>query len=177
MGSVSRQDVDRSLEDLLARMRPRIRATFARFRVPEQDAEDLLQQALLTYLLKEKSIHDPERWLIGTLRNMCLVYWRTKRRSVYQAVDRALLEALAKPTRPRQENDDLRRDLDGAISTLPSRCRSILEQRYTYGCKPAETAKQLGYRSSSIYKVIERCLAALSRQIRGARTTPRGHHG
>jgi len=167
MDLVSRPDVDRSLEDMLIEMRPRIRATFARFRVPEQDAEDLLQQSLLTYLHKEQTVKDPERWLLGTLRNSCLVYWRTKRRSVYQAVDRALLEALAKPQAPRQENDDLRRDLDCAMSELPGRCRSILEQRYTYGCEPAETAKQLGYKSSSIYKVIERCLAALSRQIRG----------
>jgi len=177
MAIVSRQDVDRSLEDMLVQMRPRIRATFARFRVPEQDAEDLLQQSLLTYLHKEQSINDPELWLLGTLRYSCLVYWRTKRRSVYQAVDRALLEGLAQPQAPRQDNDDLKRDLDCALSALPSRCRSVLEQRYTYGCEPAETAKQLGYKSSSIYKVIERCLAALSRQIRSHETGKGTSHG
>ncbi len=138
---------------------------FARFRIPEQDAEDLLQQALLTYVRKRHTVRDPESWLVGTLRNRCLKYWRARRRSLYIAVDEALLESLATPGETSQERADLRRDLSTAMGRLRPRCRSILGLRYGLGCEPRETARRLGYKESSIYKLVERCLAALSSQL------------
>ena len=60
-----------AIEGLLQELEPRIRATFSRFRIPPQDAEDLLQQALLVYLYKSESVESPEKWFIGTLRNRC----------------------------------------------------------------------------------------------------------
>ena len=136
-----------------------------RFRIPEQDAEDLLQQALLAYLRKQYGVRDPDSWLLGTLRNSCLKYWRARRRSLYTAVDATILETIAADSTSTQEQVDLRRDLSGAIGRLRPRCRSILGLRYGLGCPPRETAQRLGYKESSIYKLVERCLAALSTQL------------
>lgn len=154
-----------SLEELLRGLEPRFRMVFARFRIPVQDSEDLLQQALLTYVRKRGTVRDPERWLLGTLRNRCLKYWRARRRCLYSAVDKAMLESVATSGRSPQEQADLRHDLNTALGRLRPRCRTILELRYGLGCAPQETAQRLGYKKSSIYKLVERCLAALSSQL------------
>jgi RNA polymerase sigma factor (sigma-70 family) len=138
---------------------------FARFHIPQQDAEDLVQQALLAYVRKRHTVRDAESWLVGTLRNCCLKYWRTRRRRLYTAVDAALLESVAAAGSSEQERSDLRRDLSNALGRLRPRCRSILGLRYGLGCAPRETARRLGYKESSIYKLVERCLAALSSQL------------
>ncbi len=146
-------------------LKPRFRMVFARFRIPEQDAEDLLQQALLTFVRKRHTVRDPESWLVGTLRNRCLKYWRARRRSLYTAVDAAILESVATDGATNQEQVEIRSDLRGAMDRLRPRCRSILGLRYGLGCEPRETARRLGYKESSIYKLVERCLAALSNQL------------
>lgn len=156
---------ERSFEELLKELKPRFRMVFARFRIPEQDAEDLMQQALLTYVRKRHTVHDPASWLVGTLRNRCLKYWRARRRSLYTAVDAAILESVATEGTTHQDQVEIRRDLKGAMGRLRPRCRSILGLRYGLGCEPRETARRLGYRESSIYKLVERCLAALSSKL------------
>lgn len=165
MAVVHRQRPADSVEDLLCRLEPRLRAVLARFRIPYEDGEDLLQQSLLAYLYKHDTVINPEPWLVGTLRNRCLMYWRTRRRRLYQAVDSSLLESLAEPRQPTQETAALCRDLENVIARLPERCRSLLRLRYRLGCEPPEAAERLGYRPSGIYKIMERCLAALTGRL------------
>jgi DNA-directed RNA polymerase specialized sigma24 family protein len=50
-------------------------------RIPAQDAEDLLQDAVLVFWAKRDSIASPAPWLLATLRNRCLFYRRKRRRS------------------------------------------------------------------------------------------------
>jgi RNA polymerase sigma-70 factor (ECF subfamily) len=165
MSALDHQQVEASLDDFLQRVRPRLKALFARYRVPPQDTEDILQQALLALLYQRRNIRDPEAWLLGTLRNKCLLYWREHRRQLYEAVDAALLEYMAEPIAPAQEEVDLRRDLAEAIERLPVRCRSLLSLRYRHGYEPPELSARLGYSRTSISKVTTRCLAALSRHL------------
>jgi RNA polymerase sigma factor (sigma-70 family) len=156
-----------SLEQFLRSVRPRLRALFAHYRIPPQDTEDILQQALLALLYQRHAIRDPEAWLMGTLRKKCLVYWRDHRRKLYDAVDAAVLDLMAAPTAPEQEDADVRRDLAMAIERLPERCRALLSLRYSHGYEPPELARRLGYRPTSISKTTSRCLAALTRQLTG----------
>jgi RNA polymerase sigma factor (sigma-70 family) len=153
------------LEQFLKSVRPRMRALFAHYRVPPQDTEDIVQQALLALLYQRQAIRDPEAWLMGTLRNKCLVYWRERRRKLYDAVDAAVLELMAEPMAPEQEDADVRRDLEMAIERLPERCRALLSLRYRQGYEPPELAKRLGYSPTSISKTTNRCLAALTREL------------
>jgi len=165
MSAPDHHTADLSLEDLLQRVRSRLKAQFQRHRIPPQDTEDLLQQALLALIHQRPGIRDPEAWLIGTVRNKCLLYWRAHRRQLYESVDAAVLECLAKPQQPTQEGSDVRRDLTAALERLPERCRSLLSLRYGLGYEPAEVAVQLGYSRRSISKITRRCLAVLTRRL------------
>lgn len=151
--------------ELLEGLQPTARQVFARYRIPSQDAEDLLQQALVSLLTKQQEVRDPHAWTVGALRNLCRLYWRKRRTVLYEAVDAAILESIADPVRPEQERRAVARDLERLLQDLPGRCRSVLDLRYRVGCRPKETARRLGYRDSSIYKITERCLAALSRRL------------
>jgi RNA polymerase sigma factor (sigma-70 family) len=163
------------LDGVLARVDARAKGVFARFRIPAQDAEDVLQQTLLVFLMREDEIHDPEAWILATLRQRCLMYWRSRRRQLYEAVDAALLDAVADHAPGVAETAQLRRDVRGALACIPGKCRSVLGARYALGCEPAEAAARLGYKPSGIYKVIERCLAALTRVMIDRGLVPKAH--
>jgi RNA polymerase sigma factor (sigma-70 family) len=165
MSTLDNPRTDDSLEEFLKRVRPRIKALFLRYRIPPQDTEDILQQALLALVYHRESIRDPEAWLFGTLRNKSLLYWRAQRRKLYEAVDSTVLEIMGHTMPPEQEEADLRRDLASALELLPERCRSVLTLRYRHGYNPAEMARQLGYSQGSISKITIRCLAALTRRL------------
>lgn len=158
-------EVEDSLAEFLREVRPRLKALFAHFRIPAQDTEDLLQQALLAFLYRRQGVRDPQAWLLGTLRNKCLLYWRERRRKLYDNVDMTVLEGIASPLAPAQQGAELRHDLANALEHLPERCRSLLSLRYRQGYEPPELAERLGYRPSSIGKITTRCIAALSRYM------------
>ncbi|HEY3568643.1 MAG TPA: sigma-70 family RNA polymerase sigma factor [Thermoanaerobaculia bacterium] len=165
MSTLDHPQVESSLEGFLKAVRPRLKAAFARYRIPPQDTEDILQQALMALIHHQEEIRDPEAWLLGTVRNKCLLYWREQRRRLYESVDAAVLEAIAEPVGPAQESSHLQHDLAQALERLPERCRSLLWMRYRQGYDPPELAERLGYSPSSISKVTTRCLAALTRHL------------
>ncbi|HVR11435.1 MAG TPA: sigma-70 family RNA polymerase sigma factor [Thermoanaerobaculia bacterium] len=157
-----------TFEQFLKAMGPKMKRVLASHHIPIEDAEDVLQQTLLALVHQWDSIRDPESWLLGTLRRNCCMYWRSYRRRLYSAVDSTLLELLSRPMAPPQERSDLLYDLRHMIGRLPRRCRSLLELRFQLGYEPAEVARRLGYRDSSIGKVTNRCLAALAREMVGS---------
>jgi len=154
-----------SVEDLFERVQPRIGRIFARFRLPVEDAEDILQQSFLDLVYKQRQIYNPEAWLLATVGNRCLVYWRRKRRQLWDAVDQAVLELLAEPGPPGQSDAALRHDLERLLGRLPERCRNVLVLRYSMGYRPGEVADLLGYRPTSMRKVTSRCIAAFTREL------------
>jgi RNA polymerase sigma factor (sigma-70 family) len=165
-----------SLEELLDRMQPRLRRILSRHRIPAQDAEDLLQETFLILVTKWGTIHNPEAWLLATLANRCIIYWRKVRGRVWDLVDTTILELLAEAEAPAQQQAELRFDLDTLISNLPDRCRSILRLRYGLGCSTAEAAERTGYCKSSIRKVTRRCLSALTAELLGNGFRVELHH-
>jgi len=157
--------IEADLEGLLGNVRARSLRVLGHFRIPEQDADDLLQQSLLVLLYKQHQVRDPERWFLGVLRNHCRRYWQGRRDALYTAVDGAVLERLAAPVDPDQNRSDLRRDLNIALGGVPARCRQLLRLRYEQGYRPVEAARRLGYRASSAYKVLQRCVASLTTRL------------
>lgn len=150
---------------ILEKAQPRLRAILARTKIPPQDAEDLLQQTFLSFLQARAEICSPEAWLAGTLRKRCLLYWRARRRRLYDAVDTTLLEWIAEPQEPRQERAVLLDNLRKMIEQLHPRCRGILTLRYQLGLEPKELADRLGYSPASVSKITIRCLAAVTRKL------------
>lgn len=165
MSALDQLQAEATLDGFLRQVRPRLKALFSHFKIPPQDTEDILQQALLALLYRPERVRDPEAWLLGTLRNKCLLYWREKKRKLYESVDTSILERMAEPLAPAQESADLRKDLESALECLPERCRSLLSLRFKLGYEPPEVAERLGYSPSSISKVTTRCLDALTRHM------------
>jgi RNA polymerase sigma factor (sigma-70 family) len=156
------------LEDVLKRVEPRLKRILSRYRIPAQDADDLLQETFLIMVSKAGTIRNPEAWLLATLNNRCVIYWRRYRSQLWDVVDTTILELLAEVTAPDQEQSDLRTDLSSLIAHLPDRCQSVLRLRYGLGCSTAETAERMGYCKSSIRKVTRRCLSALTERLLSA---------
>jgi len=154
-----------SFDDFLKKVEPKLKRILVLYRIPADDSEDVLQQTLLNLLYQWDRVRDPEWWLLGTLKRHCLMYWRTHRRRIYSAVDTTILEWLSEPFAPSQERTDFLTDLESMIGRLPTRCRSLLQLRFRYGYETPEVAKRLGYRASSIGKITNRCLDALSREM------------
>jgi RNA polymerase sigma factor (sigma-70 family) len=157
-----------SFEQFLTAMGPKMKRLLAANRIPGEDADDVLQQALLALIYHWDTIRDPESWLLATLRRHCFLYWRNHRRRLYSAVDTTILEWLSQPVSPPQERGDLICDLRQLIERLPARCRSVLELRFLLGYESQEVARRLGYRGSSMTQVTNRCLAALAREMLAA---------
>lgn len=149
------------LEQLLDRCRPRLSRVLYRYRIPAQDAEDLLQETFLILVTKWDSIRAPEAWLVATLRNRCIIYWRRCRARIYDLMDDAMLEVLASAEPPAQERADLRKDLNQALSQLAPHHRRLLSLRYAYGCTSSEVGEVLGYGAGSVRKMAQRCLDRL----------------
>jgi RNA polymerase sigma-70 factor (ECF subfamily) len=162
---ISPQSEEPALEEILARIEPRLKRILFRHRIPAQDADDLLQETMLIMVSKAGSIRNPEAWILATLANRCIIYWRRQRSRLWDQVDTAILELLADPEAPAQEQEELRLDLDSLLAELPERCRSLLRLRYGFGCTAAETAERMGYCKSSIRKVTHRCLATLTERL------------
>src|SRR5688572_23264718 len=99
-------------EEFLKGVEPKLKRLLATYRIPSEDAEDILQQALLALLSQWENVRDPESWLFGTVRRHCLMYWRNNRRRIYSAVDATILEWLSASTPPSQERSDLLSDLE-----------------------------------------------------------------
>jgi RNA polymerase sigma factor (sigma-70 family) len=154
-----------SLEEILGRTQSKLKRVLSRYRIPAQDAEDILQDTFLIMVSKLGTIRNPEAWLVGTLANRCIIYWRRHRTRLVELVDSTILELLAEGEAPAQEQSDIRTDLEAMLSCLPNRCRSVLRLRYGFGCTTAEVAEQTGYCKSSIRKVTRRCLATLTEQL------------
>jgi RNA polymerase sigma-70 factor (ECF subfamily) len=154
-----------SLDELLRRLRPRLKQVLGRYRIPVHDAEDLVQEALISTIQKWDVIQDPEAWLLVTLRNRCVVYWRKRRNNLYNSVDTAILELLSEPVAAPQERSELLWDLNNLLEELPPRCRKLLRLRYGLGFDSTEVAERMGYHPSSVRKVARRCMAALTYQM------------
>src|SRR5689334_15130038 len=107
-----------TLEEILKRTEPKLKRVLSRYRIPAQDADDLLQETFLIMVSKAGSIRNPDAWLVATLANRCIIYWRKHRAKLWDLVDTTILELLADVEVAPQERTDLRHDLDSLLSEL-----------------------------------------------------------
>ncbi|HEX6902043.1 MAG TPA: sigma-70 family RNA polymerase sigma factor [Thermoanaerobaculia bacterium] len=154
-----------SFDHFMAEVEPKVKRLLTVYRIPDEDTENILQQSSLALLHEWEEVVDPESWLLGTVRRHCHMYWRANRRRIYSAVDAVVLEWLSGTLSPSQDRSDFLSDLESLIDRLPLRCRTLLRLRFQLGYGPQEVADKLGYSASSIGKITNRCLTALSREL------------
>lgn len=155
---------EESLDELVQRIRYRLKTVLRSYDIPFQDAEDLLQDSLLEALRKWDTIYSKECWLLGTLRFKCSNYWKRIRTKTPQMMDLPDLEELCPPLPPPQEKQDEALDLHQSMSGLDPRHREALWLRFAMGFTPQEVAERLGYCHSSVRKLTQRAMTRLRRQ-------------
>jgi len=156
----------RQIEQVVRRTRPELVRVLRTFRIPPEDARDLLQNVYLAYLERADAIRDPEAWMPVALRRECLHHVRAERSRMYEAIDQSLLDLFECPDAcPPQERHSLLDALARKVAQLGERCRELLRLRYGLGCDRFETAEGLGVRPSSIGTLERRCLAELSERM------------
>lgn len=70
---------DEVFKEVVGRVTPSLARMARVFRIPEQEIEDLLQTVWLVAWRKRGSIENLGAWAGATMRNRCLMYWRSKR--------------------------------------------------------------------------------------------------
>jgi len=155
---------EESLDELVRRIRYRLKTVLRSYDIPFQDAEDLLQDSLLEALRKWDTIYSKESWLLGTLRFKCSNYWKRIRTKAPQTMDLPELEELCPPLPPPQEKRDEVLDLRQRLSGLDPRHRQALWLRFGMGFTPQEVADRLGYCHSSVRKLTQRAVTRLRRE-------------
>lgn len=158
---------DQTLLELLEAVRPRLRRLLRSYDIPLEDAEDLVQDALVEALRKWDTIRVKDAWLLGAVRFKCSNYWKRKRGGRVEAVDLDELEELSEPQAPDQEQREISLDLRSLTRGVDERHRAALWLRFGVGLSPDEIAGQLGYSATSIRKLTGRCLARLRRWVAG----------
>jgi len=158
----------REIESIVRRVRPDLVRVLRQFRIPPEDARDLIQNVYLAYLQHREEVRSPEAWMVTALRRQCLHHLRDERRRLYEAVDDALLDLAACPDACPQERESLLAALARKISELGARCRELLRLRYGLGFDRFEAARELGVRPSSVGTLERRCIAELSERVLAA---------
>lgn len=152
----------------LAGVRPRLLGVLHHCGIPPHDAEDLLQQAFLIYLRRAETVREPEAWLAGVLRKQSLLYWRSHRRRLYDAVDPEVLDWLAAPEPAPQRCVEVGQEVAVALAALPPRHQHFAWLRFGLELEPREVAAALGYRASSVSKLASRCRTAMQGRLAAA---------
>lgn len=156
---------DQQLSEALPHIRVRACAIARQLRIPREDTEDIFHQALLAFLERRDTVLDPEPWILGTVRYSCLMYWRSRRRKLYETMDAHLLATFADSAPSASatlETTEMRRESPDRPRRCWNPCRSLLAARYGNGKTPTQTASAFGYKPSGIHKILQRCCSALA---------------
>lgn len=153
-------------------LQPKMARILARYRIPVDAAEDIVEELFSTLLLKRELISQPERWLLSSLQNRCLLYWRSQREQLCRSLDAGLLSVFAGDDVPISEKESVRSRLGALAARLSPPCRERIAQRY--GLEPApphasaagsDTAADGLEECARLDDETMRCLTALSRRM------------
>jgi len=127
-----------------------------KFRIPECDAESLIQEVFLSYLQTNTPISDVRAWLVAATCNASRHYWRS------QCKTEALPEDYHDRSDPRSlglaDEFALKMTIRQAVNYLPERCRETLRLHYFEGHSAVELARIFETTSRYAEKLIHTCL-------------------
>jgi len=142
-----------------------------RFRIPEPEAEPLVHEVFVNFLIKAETVDDVRAWLVAAISNASRYYLRVRERSESLPADFA--------ERP---DPHLARVLDmwpdqlaaqQAIAATTARCQLVLRLRYFEGYSIPEIAVELGITSAYATKLVGECLRQVRRRYAKMTQSPR----
>jgi RNA polymerase sigma factor (sigma-70 family) len=127
-----------------------------KFRVPDTDAESLLQEVFLSFLQTGTKIENVRAWLVAAICNASRHYWRTQGRT--ESLPEDYMEHSDPVTHALPEKRAMQITVQQALAYLQPRCRETLRLHYFEGRSAAEVARELETTTRYAEKLIHNCL-------------------
>lgn len=127
-----------------------------KFKIPDGDADNLIQEVFLAYLSTVNEVRDVRPWLVGATCNASRHYWRVRGRS--EPLPEDILEQGDPGSHGLAETFAMRLTIRQTLNRLHEKCRETLRLRYFEGCSAAEVAKELDTTNRYAEKLIHNCL-------------------
>ena len=127
-----------------------------KFRVPEPDAEALLQEVFLSFLQTGTPIENVRSWLVAAICNASRHYWRGQGRS--ESLPEDYLEHSDPGSHSLPEKRAMEMTIQQALGYLQPRCRETLRLHYFEGRSASEVARELETTTRYAEKLIHNCL-------------------
>lgn len=127
-----------------------------KFRVPDADAEGLLQEVFVSFLQTGAKIENVRAWLVAAICNASRHYWRTQGRAEQLPDD--FVEQSDPGSHALPERLALEMTVRQALQYLQPRCRETLWLHYFEGRSAADVARELETTTRYAEKLIHNCL-------------------
>ena len=127
-----------------------------KFRIPEGDAESLLQEVFLSFLQMGSPIDNVKAWLVAAMCNASRHYWRGQGRS--ESLPEDYLEHSDPNSDALPEKRAMEMNIQQALGYLQPRCRETLRLHYFEGRSAPEIARELDTTNRYAEKLIHNCL-------------------
>jgi RNA polymerase sigma factor (sigma-70 family) len=127
-----------------------------KFRVPDTDSENLIQEVFLSYIQNVTPIENVRAWLVAAMCNASRHYWRVQGKTESLPDD---FDGQSDPgSHGLADQFAMRMTLQKALKYLQPRCRETLWLHYFEGRSASDVARELHTTSRYAEKLIHNCL-------------------
>ncbi len=127
-----------------------------KFRIPDSDAENLIQEVFLSFLQTGTKIENVRAWLVAAMCNASRHYWRAQGRM--ESLPDDFKEHCDPGSQGLADQFAMRLTVRQALDYLQPRCRETLWLHYFEGRSAADVARELETTNRYAEKLIHNCL-------------------
>ncbi|HVE70275.1 MAG TPA: sigma-70 family RNA polymerase sigma factor [Thermoanaerobaculia bacterium] len=127
-----------------------------KFRIPDCDAENLIQEVFLSYLQTGTKIENIRAWLVAAMCNASRHYWRAQGRT--ESLPDNIDDHSDPLTHGLADKFAMRMTVRQALDYLQPRCRETLWLHYFEGRSAGDVARELETTNRYAEKLIHNCL-------------------
>src|SRR5204862_833142 len=127
-----------------------------KFRIPECEAENLIQEVFLSYLQAGTRIENAKAWLVAAMCNPSRHYWRAQGRT--ESLPDDFGDQQDPGSHGLADKFATQMTVHQALQYLPQKCRETLWLHYFEGRSAADVARELETTSRYAEKLIHNCL-------------------
>jgi len=127
-----------------------------KFRIPEAEAENLMQEVFLAYLQNEGRVENAKSWLVAAMCNASRHYWRSTGRT--DPLPDNIVEQSDPVSHGLADRFAVTLTLRKALRYLQPRCRETLYMHYYEGRSAVDIARDMDTTTRYSEKLIHNCL-------------------
>lgn len=127
-----------------------------KFRIPDCDAENLIQEVFLSYLQTGTKIENIRAWLVAAMCNASRHYWRAQGRT--ESLPDNIDDHSDPGTHGLADQFAMKMTVRQALDYLQPRCRETLWLHYFEGRSAGDVARELETTNRYAEKLIHNCL-------------------